>query len=607
MIVLEFAAQGIRGVAPAGGRATLRPGYNVVAADGAVLRRLLEALFYPAPKDGDAIPRASGGPANAPMRAGLTVVGNDRITYRLVRDFTAGAQLHRFDADKRSFAPVSQDLSEIAGLMLKTIGVPAPGALGALLTVATSDLPSKQGGGASMPAAAPARPPATPEQARKRVEALRTELEKAKVAEKLQYQLDGLQARYFKIEEALKGGAKFREELEKAEGARRELDAVAAVAERLGDSAAKVAAYEKASARREEVSAKVAAERETLAAASAAPRPFWIDPSFWGGAGGGLALLAAGIAGATAKADLRYLSLLDVPAFGWAAWVALRWVSALEGWERIARRKRLVDDWERKVEAHYQKDAAEVREAVKALGVQGPKELKEALDRVADADAVVAEWRRRLAEWEQSPDARTALAEKGKVEEALQKVEARIAAEVGGFVRDVRSVEAEIQRLEAEASLPAAAPAAPPRPQGDPLRTLVERAAAELGGSPSAVGRMVAQKASQTLSGISFQRLQGIQVDDRGNVQVQTGGRAAPTMTLAAADRDLVWIALKLAFMEQALAAGKVVAFSEDAFGGLSEGARRFAARLLKQIAKPGQIIHATSDPSFRETADHAA
>ena len=62
MLLLEFAAQGVRGVAPAGGRATLRPGYNVVAADGAALRRLLEALFYPDPRDADALPRAPGGP-----------------------------------------------------------------------------------------------------------------------------------------------------------------------------------------------------------------------------------------------------------------------------------------------------------------------------------------------------------------------------------------------------------------------------------------------------------------------------------------------------------------------------------------------------------------
>jgi hypothetical protein len=117
----------------------------------------------------------------------------------------------------------------------------------------------------------------------------------------------------------------------------------------------------------------------------------------------------------------------------------------------------------------------------------------------------------------------------------------------------------------------------------------------------------VAAKASQALSGLSFQRLQALQVDDRGNVQVQTGGRLVPAMSLPAADRDLVWIALKLSFVEQALAAGKLVAVAEDAFGGLSEGARRFAARLLKQIARPGQLLHATSDPSFREAADHAA
>jgi hypothetical protein len=117
----------------------------------------------------------------------------------------------------------------------------------------------------------------------------------------------------------------------------------------------------------------------------------------------------------------------------------------------------------------------------------------------------------------------------------------------------------------------------------------------------------VAPKASAALVGLSFQRLQALQVDDRGNVQVQVGGRPVASATLPAADRDLVFLALKLAFLEQALAAGRVVAVAEDAFSGLSEGSRRFAARLLKQIARPGQLVHATSDAAFREAADHAA
>jgi hypothetical protein len=78
-------------------------------------------------------------------------------------------------------------------------------------------------------------------------------------------------------------------------------------------------------------------------------------------------------------------------------------------------------------------------------------------------------------------------------------------------------------------------------------------------------------------------------------------------MTLAPADRDLVWLALKLALLEQAVAAGRQVAVVEDAFAGLSDGARRTAGRLLKALAKAGQVLHATSDPAFRESADHLA
>jgi hypothetical protein len=265
-----------------------------------------------------------------------------------------------------------------------------------------------------------------------------------------------------------------------------------------------------------------------------------------------------------------------------------------------------VDDWEKKVEAQYVKDAAAIDDAVKALGLTKASELKEALARAADADATVADRRRRLAEWEGSADAQGAVAEKKKVEEALHDVESRLSSEVGGFVRDVRSIESDIQRLEAEAAAPAAAPAAP-RPVGEPLRTLVERAAAELGGSPTAAVRAVAQKASHALAGLSSQRLQALQVDDRGNLHVQTGGRPVPVMTLSPVDRDLVWLSLKLAFVEHALSAGKLVALAEDAFVGLPEAARRFAAKLLKQIARPGQLVHATTDPSFREAADHAA
>jgi hypothetical protein len=617
MFLLEFAAQGVRGVAPAGGRATLRPGYNVVAADGPALRRLLEALLLPDARDGDALPRAAAGPAAAPLRAGLTFVGNDKVTYRLVRDFAAGCQLHRFDQERRAFALVAGDLAAVAqALRAPALGVPPAQRLHALLSLSAAELPSRAGGGLSVgPSLAPQRSSLSPEQARRRIEALRGELEKARVAEKVQYQLDGLQARTFKLEEALRAGQRLEDDLGRAEGARAELEPVAAAAAAMGDPAARFAAFERAAGKREEALARVAAEREALAGAEARgrPEPFWRLPEFWAGAGGGAIALLVAALGARALPDLRYVALLDIPAFGWSAWVALGWIGQLEAWERIARRRRIVDDWEAKVEAQFARDSAEVNAALAALQLQKPGELKEALARLAAADAAVAAAREALERWRAEPGTRTASEEKARVEAEQRDLEAKLGEEAGGFVRDVRSIEAELQRLEAEAAAPAAAAPAPasasaapaPAAGGEPLRALLERSAAELGGTPAAAVRAVSAKASQALSGLSFQRLQALQADDRGNVTVQTAGRLVPSMTLPPADRDLVFLALKLALLEHALAGGRGVALLEDAFTGLSDGARRFAGRLLKQAARGGQIVHATSDPAFKESADH--
>ncbi len=616
VILLEFAAQGIRGVAPAGGRATLRPGYNVVAADGQALRRLLEALFYPDPRDGETLPRPAGTATGSALRAGLTLVGNDRSTYRLVRDFQGAAQLHRFDQEKRSFSLVATELPEIGAFLRDTAGIPPASKLSAMLVLRSADLPSRQGGvggGGAGAAAAQARSGLSPDQARKKVAQLQGELAKAKVAEKLQAQLDELQGRSFKLEEVLKGGAQVKEGLAKAEAARAELEPVAAAVAALGDVEGRLAQYEKATGRRDEAAARVAAERGTLDEGTAAgpPQPAWGDPTFWAGVGAGAAAVVVGGVGAATGSSLRYLALLDIPAFGWAAWRFLRWIGALEGQERLDRRRRVVDDWEQKVEAQYARDGAGVQEALKTLNLSKLAELREALGRLADADQVVAEWRRRLAEWEASPEASGARAEKAKVDEEHHALEARMAEQVGGFVRDVRSIESELQRLQAEAAAPAAphpAAVATPAPSGgEPLRALLERAAKELGASPSGAGRALAPKASQALAGLSFQRLSALQVDDRGGVHAVMAGRPTPAMTLSSADRDLVYLSIKLALLEQALPSTKGVALVDDSFAGLSDGSRRFAARLLKQIARGGQLLHATTDAAFREAADYSA
>ncbi len=607
MLLLEIAAQGVKGVSPAGGSARLRPGYNVVAVDGAVLFRLLDALFHPARPEGDAFRAAAA--AHGTVRAGVTVVGNDGLTYRILRDFAAGCQLHRFDPKKRAFALVGQEIGFIAEQLETVVGVPTRERL-RMLTVSAADLPSRSAlVSASAPLLGPARRSLTPDEAQKRLAELRDELERSRRAEKLQYQLDGLQGRLFKLEEVLTEGARLREAAAAAEAASAALGPAVATAEQLGDVDEQLEAHARASAKRDEALAKIAAEREELDAVGAQgpPLPFWKAPRFWIGVGAGSLAALAAVAGSAVVQGLRYLALLDIPAFGWAAWVALGWVSAVEASGRVERRGKLVGEHERKVLGTFERETQAVRDLAKALGVPGVPGIKEALGKLAAARAAAGEARERVQAFDARPETRTAQEEKAQVEAELREVEAALAAQAGGFVRDPRSVEMEMKRVEEEAAQEdeAAAPLAPPA--GDSLQELLERAAHELGGSSSAVVRSLQARASQLLQAFSGDRLTGLAVDDRGNLAAQAAGRSSLVGSLSPADRDLVFLAVKLSLVERALTEWKLVALADDAFAGLPEGARRRAARMLKQVARPGQLVHATADVAFRESADHVA
>ena len=616
MLLVEIAAQGVKGVSPAGGSARLRPGYNLVPFEGAALRRLLEALFHPSPRDGEALRGAGAG--SGPVRAGVTVLGSDGVTWRLVRDFAAGCQLQRLDPERRAFTLAAQTLEEVAAVLRDQVGVPARGQL-ALLTLAAGDLPSRHGAGLSVhPPQAAARRPLAGAEAEKRLGELRAELARAESAEKLQYQLDGLQSRLFKAEEALREGARLRDAAQVAETALAASGPVAAVAESLGDVEAKLAVHARAVARRDEALAKLEGERSAVEeeASRGAPRPFWLDLRFWAGVGAGVAALAVGLWGGAGQArGLRYLALLDIPAFAWAAWTALGWVAALEVHGRLGRRRSLLEEHERKALETFDRESAELRLALRTLGVATVGELQEALNRVGDVRAAAEEARQKVALFEASAATRSAEQDREQVEQELRQVEQALSAEAGGYVRDPRSVEMELERVQAEAAGASFEPE--PEPPGpavaaepartDPLREVLERAGRELGVSPAAVARESQLRASHVLGVLSANRLSALSVDDRGNLVAQRSGQPTSAAALQPGDRDLVFLALKLALIERALAGGKQVAVIDDAFAALPETARRLAGRLLKQLARPGQLLHATADIAFRESADHVA
>lgn len=608
MLLLEIAAQGVRGLAPAGGRIALKAGYNVVAADGPVLRRLVEAMLHPAPADAEAIPRAAAAPGAAAPRAGLTLVGDDGTTYRLLRDFGSGCQLHRFDPARRAFALVAQDLPGIDAFLAGAPGAPSRERLRGVLSLAAADLPSRQPApGLRGAAASPARGPLSPQEAERKRAALRVELERAKASEQVQYRLDELQGRLFQLEEVLKGGEKARQGLFTSEAALKELEGAAKVLDPVADLDQKLAAFEKAAARRDEGLARLEAERAASEEAAREPAPFWKDPQFLAGAAVGVVAAAAGMAGASTGQDgLRYLALLDVPAFGVAAWAALRWAGAREAFEQTGRRRRLAGEREHKVLDQYERDTAEVKGLMKAIGAAALPDLREVVGRLADARAVAEEWRQRLAEWEATPENRQAAAEKERVQREVGELEQRLAGEAGGYQRDARTIEMELARLDTDQASPSpsAAPAAA-APPVDPLRAALERGAAALGGTPAEVARAIRPRVGQVLPALSGQRLSGVLWDERGNASVQGGGRTTPAASLPPADRDLVWLAVKVGVLEQALSRGRTLALLDDAFAGLPDGARRTLAGILKQLGRSGQIVHATQDPVCRQAADH--
>jgi hypothetical protein len=611
VLLLEIAAQGVRGFAPERGRVPLRPGYNVVAVDGAALRRVVAALFHP-DLPADPALRADGAAAGAAVRAGLTLAGDDGVTWRVVRDLAGGCQLQRYDPDKRTFQSVLQDPVRIAEV-LRAAGVPSPERFAVVLSVSAADFPSRQapGGLAGIAPAGPPRRVATnPLEARRKLEAARAELVQARAAEEIQSRMDAAQSHLFKLEEMLKSGEQVKERLRVARAGVEAFASGEAALATLGDPGARLAACAKATARRDEAVAKVAAERAAQEGApSGAPPPLLRSPGFIAGLAVGAVALIVGL-----FTEFRSLALAAIPATGWSAFEGLRWVGRAERAEQAMRRARWLSDRERKAIELWERETAAVRAVMVSAGVTTLADLEDLLGRSREARASLAEAEAGFTAWEGRAETQDAESERVAVQQEIGVLEAQLTSGTGGFVRDVHSLEQEIARLEREVETGPFEPlgevtvtdpvASPPR--GEPLRTLMERASADLGLTPGAALRALQPRVLQLLPSLSGQRLANFFVDERGNLQVQAAGKLVPTATLGAAERDLCFAVLKVCFVEQGLAAARSVAVIDDALAVLPEGSRRGLARVLKQLARGRQIVHGSGDVVFREAADHA-
>jgi hypothetical protein len=602
VILLELASQGIRGAVSGSGRATFRPGYVVVPAGGDAFCATVAGLLWSEAADAEALRAAPG----MPVRAGATFTARDRTLYRLVTDFCGEFQLQRYDSAARTFSPEASGRAAVQSWIAAQTGLTSRDAFEDLLCLSAAHLPSRSA--AVTRAAAPPPPPSRePERIRARLAELREDLRRSRQVDELQRSVDDLQTRVSQVDETLREGEQLRSDLDRAEERLRGLGPIATAAEELGDVEARLAAHERATARHAEAMARIAEDREDLEKHLRRPPPLWKLPQLWAGVAAGAAALAAGLASTGA---LRYVALLDVPAFGWSAWTALRWVGGVEGAERAVRRTRIVDERERKVREQWEAESGPVNRALATASIVEVTDLRSALEAVAEARAAREAAAAALGEWQARPETLDAQGERARLHAELRKAEGALSELTTEFVRDVGTLDAEIARLEGELAAEEQPRRRGPGASGaseDPIADLVRRVHGEIGPEDELGLANLEARASEILAVIAGRRLEGLWAHADGPVVVQPAGGKVRFRDLPPEARDLCWTALKLALLEHAVGRGRGFAVVDSALDPLPVVARRVAAHILKRSARSAQVLHATSDAVFREAADHAA
>lgn len=619
MELLDLALQNARGFSPSA-RVALKKGYVVLkpAAEGASLGGLLVAVLYPDGRGGDAAFLAAG-QAQGAVR--LTFLGNDGQSYRLMRTLGGAGILERIDAGTRTAQRISQDASEIAQFLRGQVGLPTRTAFETLCTFPRARFPSRSAKvkpGAGAPAqpllmqsgsVAPAQDVAA---ARAQMASLEKERATSVQIDQLQFKVDGLASQIDALESTLQGTAGLERALAEAEQA----FAGCPTVESTGlpaDIVERARRFPVALAKRDEALAKLAADREAELSAAPPERVPSItsDPRFWMGVGLGAAAL---IGGALADGLLRYVSLLDIPAFGFSAVLALQYVDELKQASKVKGRGSRLADREKKVLDQFELEAAPVRAAMKALGVESPEEIVHQLGRREAYQARIDELRGQLEVARAAPEYVAASSQLGNLKAEQERLTGELTQLGGAYVRDVREVERELERVkqsialaQGAAALPQSSPA-PSAPQvEDPFPQLIALAADLLRSDVPTLATQMRERAAKYLVALTERRWVGIELDREGRAQVVGSGGKVAAGALAPKELDLAYLAVRLTLAERIAAAGRLPLVFDEALSELDVRLHPLLGRMFKQLGTATQVIQVTGQPGFAQLADLSA
>ncbi len=623
----EVAVQNVRGFSPAG-RFPLKPGYLVLkspASEPTPLAGLTLALLYADGRGGEASFAAPGQRG----KAALTFVGQDGVTYRLLRELGGTGTLHRINPSSQQPELVTQDATEMNQYLRGQAGLPPRTTFEQLCCLQASQLPTRRprpkaaggkaevkapslsGGLASVQSVAPAGDVYAAEA---KLEELEEELVVAREVEQIQFQADGLSSQIFELDSKLKSTEGLQAKLREAEAAW----AAAPSAESLGlpqDILQRVERFPKAQARRDDALARLQAERDAAAerAASVAQvEPLTRNHFFLAALGVGIVFFALGI---FLSGPAKYVALLDIPAFGVAAVFALRYVEDLQRASRVDRKDEMFAAREKKIQDEYENETALIRAAMKTLDVGSHEDIPAVFQRKVDLKARVDELRAQLEAAQADPDLQAAADQQQELRQQLEALNAEL-QEKGAYARDLREVEREVARLKESIALakapPAAAPAvaaAAPATPGelleDPTPTVLNQASDVLATNVPAVAGMMRERCVQYLAALTDRRYASVEWDKDGRaVFVATAGKRIPAGELPPKDLDLYYLGLRMAVVEKLSAKVKLPLLVEDALTGVEEAKLQLLARMLKHLGTLTQVVQVTAHPGFAQMSD---
>ncbi|MFP2926035.1 chromosome segregation protein SMC [Pyxidicoccus sp. 3LG] len=624
----EVAVQNVRAFTPAG-RFALKAGYLVLkppTAEVSPLAGLSLALLFADGRGGDASFLAPGAKTG---KAALTFVGVDGVTYRVLRELGGSGTLHRMNKATQQAELVSSDTSEISQFLRGQTGLPPRTTFEQVYCLQSAQLPSKRprkaagaaktdpktsGKFPSLASASVVAPAEDIPAAEAKLRALEKELVSASEVDQIQFKVDGLSSQVFDSEQRLKGTDGLKAAIADAEAAWRG----APTPESLGlpqDILGRVQRYPKVVAKRDDALARLNADRDADAqAVPAHVESLKENRVFWAGLGAGVLFLGLSLGlGFGVDKMFRYLALLNIPSFGVAAFMALRYVDDVQKASRHGSKEGRFDAREKKILDEFEAEAAPLRMAQKALGVESLDDIAPMLERKELLGARVVELKDQLQAMESDPDYVAAVTQRQALKAELDALNAEL-TQKGSYVRDIREVEREIGRVKESIAL-AKAPPAPAAPSADgtpapvealedPSPALLSQAADVFTTDVLSVQGMLKERCLQYLTALTDRRYQGIEWDKEGRAFVLAPGKRIPVGEIPPKDLDLYYLALRMTVVEKASARVKRPFVLEDVFAGVEEVKLPLIARMLKHLGTLTQVLHVTGHPGFAQMSD---